>query len=435
MDAQAYRARRERLLASMGERAVAVIPSAPVAIRNNDVEHEYRQDSDFFYLTGLDEPGSTLILSTTHKEHRCVLFVRPRNPEREVWDGPRAGVEGAVERFGADVAFEARELDKRLPDYLVDAHRLFYRAGLHRKTDDRIFRGLEVARRRHRNGTSWPHTIVDVGAPLHEQRLHKDDAELDTMRRAAAVTDRAHRAAMQVAKPGVYEYEVEAEMLGIFRAEGCERPAYGPIVGSGPNATILHHRRNDRLMNEGELLLIDAGCELEYYASDVTRTFPVSGTFTAPQRALYDVVLRAQKACVDASEPGATLDGLHDLAVRHLTEGLIEHGLVEGPLDDAIAKERFKPFYMHRTSHWLGMDVHDVGTYYEGGGARPLEPGMVFTIEPGLYIGAEAEVDEQWRGIGIRIEDDVLVTEDGHENLTAAIPKDPDEVERILADR
>ncbi len=419
----------------MGERSVAVLASAPVAIRNNDVEHEYRQDSDLYWLTGLDEPDSVLVLSTAHDEHDAVLFVRPRDPSREVWDGPRTGVDGAVEALGATAAFEISELGEKLAGYLENAETLHYRLGLDADMDARMLKALEQARRRHRYGKDFPTHIVDPGAWLHERRLRKDASELDRMRAAADVTRDAHLAAMQVALPGRHEYEVEAEILRVFRAGGSERPAYGPIVGSGPNATILHHRKNDRLMQEGELLLIDAGCELDYYACDVTRTFPISGTFSAPQRALYEVVLDAQERCIAAVKPGATVEALHAVAVRALTEGLVRLGLVEGPVDAAIEEERYKPFYMHRTSHWLGMDVHDVGLYYHHGEPRPLEPGFVLTVEPGLYVGVDAEVDAQWRGIGVRIEDDVLVTEDGHENLTAAIPKDPDEIERVLAAR
>ncbi|MGE0787051.1 MAG: Xaa-Pro aminopeptidase [Sandaracinaceae bacterium] len=428
-----YEARRRRFLESMGPRAVAVIPSAPVAVRNNDVEHEYRQDSDFFYLTGLDEPESVLILSTAHPDQRTVLFVRPRNPEREIWDGPRAGVEGAKADFGADVAFDVKDYERKLPDYLAGADTVFFRPGLDRAHDDKLFRGMDMARRRHRNRTAFPTAIVDPGTRLHEHRLIKSDEEVAIMRRAAEVSERAHRAALRLAAPGRYEFEVEAEILGIFRAAGCERPAYGPIVGSGPNATILHHRKNDRRMEDGDLLLIDAGCELEYYASDVTRTFPVNGRFTRAQRAIYDLVLKAERTCVAAAKPGADLDAIHELAVRVLTEGLVALGLVTGPLDEAIAEERYKPFYMHRTSHWLGMDVHDVGLYYVDGKPRPLEPGMVFTIEPGLYIGVDADVDPAYRGIGVRIEDDILVTEAGRENLTESIPSDPDEIESLMS--
>ncbi len=270
---------------------------------------------------------------------------------------------------------------------------------------------------------------------VHELRLVKDAHELDAMRRAARVTAEAHDAAMAIARPGAFEYQVEAEIQRVFRKHGCERPAYGPIVGSGPNATILHHRRNDRRMEDGDLLLIDAGCELEYYASDVTRTFPVSGRFSDAQRAIYDVVLAAQLACVDAVRPGATLEAIHAIAVRELTRGLVELGLVAASIDEAIENELYKPFYMHRTSHWLGMDVHDVGLYYDRGTPRALAPGYVLTVEPGLYVGVDAEVDPSWRGIGVRIEDDVLVTVEGHDNLTAAIPKDAAALERRLASR
>ncbi|MBZ0121049.1 MAG: aminopeptidase P N-terminal domain-containing protein, partial [Sandaracinaceae bacterium] len=431
MPTEIFANRRARALREMGERAVLVVPSAPTAIRNNDVEHDYRQDSDFFYLTGLDEPGSVLVLSTAHPEHRFVLFVRPRDPERETWDGPRTGVDGAKERFGADASFEIKELGAKLPDYLQDAERLYYLFGRDRAFDDQVFTALEATRRKARLRKGVPQTTIEPGVLLHEHRLRKDAGELEIMRRASRITGEAHHAAMMLARPGRHEHEVEAELLRVFRRSGAERPAYGPIVGSGPNATILHHRKNDRHMQEGDLLLIDAGVELEYYASDVTRTFPISGRFSAPQRAIYDTVLRAQHACIEAVAPGATVDAIHQIALRVLTEGLIALGLVEGPLDDAVAKERYKPFYMHRTSHWLGMDVHDVGLYYLRGEGRAFEPGMVLTVEPGLYVSTSAEVDPKWRGIGVRIEDDVLVTEGGHENLTAHIPKDPDELERI----
>ncbi|HJL18516.1 MAG TPA: aminopeptidase P N-terminal domain-containing protein [Sandaracinaceae bacterium LLY-WYZ-13_1] len=435
MHPSTYRERRRRFLEAMGERSVAVVPAAPTAIRNNDVEHEYRQDSDFYYLTGLDEPQSLLVLSNAHAEHAEVLFVRPRDPSREIWDGPRTGVDGAVAELGADAAFESEEIDQRLVDYLVDAERLYYRLGLDAAMDRRVLDALERARRKHRHGKAYPTVIVDPGTHLHDARLRKDEGELDAMRRAAEITRAAHLAAMRAAKPGGYEYEVEAEILRVFRAHGSERPAYGPIVGSGPNATILHHRKNDRRMEAGDLLLIDAGCELDYYACDVTRTFPIDGTFTEPQRAVYDLVLAAQLACIDATRPGATLEDIHRVAVREITEGLVELGLVEGPPEDAVENDLYKAFFMHRTSHWLGMDVHDVGLYYRRGEPVALEPGMVLTIEPGIYVARDAEVDERWRGIGVRIEDDVLVTEDGCENLTAAIPKAPREIERVLAER
>ena len=428
-----FAARRTELLEAIGD-GVAMFPSAPLAVRNHDVEHPYRQDSDFFYLTGLDEPESVLVLTNQHAEHRAVLFVRPKKREREIWDGPRAGVEGAVEAFGADVAFPIDELPKRLPDYLGNVERLHYRLAQNDKADAQLFDCLNLLRRGGRRGVMAPEAIIDSSVHLHEMRLRKSQAELTTMRRAAAITKEAHLRAMQIAGPGMHEYEIDAELLHIFRKHGSERPAYESIVGSGPNATILHYRAGDRVMNDGELLLIDAGCELGYYASDVTRTFPVNGKFSDEQRAVYEVVLHAQKACIEEVKPGATLEALHDGAVRSITEGLIDIGLLEGDLDALIEDKKYEPFYMHRTSHWLGMDVHDVGHYYVDGKHRPLEPGFVLTVEPGVYIATDAEgVDERWRGIGVRIEDDVLVTKKGHEVLTAGIPKEIDEVEAACA--
>ncbi len=429
-----YRERRERLLTEMGPGA-AVLPAAPVAIRNNDVEHEYRQDSDLFYLTGFEEPESVLVLTNRHKEHRAVLFCRTRDPSREVWDGPRLGVDRAVEALGVDAAFPIEELPDKLPDYLADVDRLHYRLGRDRAFDATMLDALNAVRGRARTGVRPPTEIVDPVKTLHEMRLRKRPEEIEGMRRAAAVTREAHVRAMRVAKPGCYEYEVEAEILRTFRAHGSPRPAYGTIVGSGPNATVLHHRRNDRRMEDGDLVLIDAGCELGYLASDITRTFPVGGRFTSEQRALYDVVLAAQRAAIDSVRPGVSLDAVHEVAVRLLSEGLVDLGLVSGSVDEVVSETKYKPFYMHRTSHWLGMDVHDVGAYHLSAEPRPLEAGFVLTVEPGLYVAVDADVDPKWRGIGIRIEDDVVVTADGHENLTSDTPKDPDEIERLLADR
>jgi Xaa-Pro aminopeptidase len=426
--------RRARYMHEMG-RGVALVPSAPVAIRNNDVEHEYRQDSDFYYLTGFDEPDSVLLLTTEHGQHRTVVFVRKRDKERETWDGPRAGIEGAKDLLDADAAFPIGELEERLPDYLSDVRRLHYRLAVRPEFDQVVFRALDSVRRKARTGVVAPGEIVDLSRDLHEMRLRKSSAELDTMAKASAITRKAHARAMEVALPGRYEYEVEAEILRVFRAAGAERPAYGSIVGSGPNATILHHRRNDRQMRDGDLLLIDAGAEFGYYASDVTRTFPVGGRFSPEQRAIYDLVLASQLAAIAAVRPGVTFQHIHDAAVQVLAEGLVKLGLIEGPVETAIAESRYKPYYMHKTSHWLGMDVHDVGAYFADKQSRKLEPGMVLTVEPGLYIAQDAQVDQRWRGIGVRIEDDIAVTHDGYRNLTADIPKDPAELERLLAAR
>jgi Xaa-Pro aminopeptidase len=428
-----YAKRREHLLKTMGP-GVVIIPSTPIAIRNNDVEHEYRQDSDFFYLTGFDEPESVLVLSNQH-EHKMVLFVRPRDVTREIWDGPRAGVEGAVRDFGANAAFTVGELADKLPDYLGNVQRAFYRVGRDRSFDDRFFHALDRVRSRARTGISTPSEIVDPGVYISEMRLRKSSEELKTMARASEITREAHLRAMHVAKPGAYEYEVEAEIIRIFRFHGSERPAYGSIVGSGPNATILHYRKNDRKMQDGDLLLIDAGAEYGYYASDVTRTFPVNGKFTKEQRAIYELVLAAQEASINAVRPGITIDDVHQASVNVLTQGLLDLGLLKGTFNEAVEKGTYKSFYMHRTSHWLGMDVHDVGPYFEGGKARPLQPGFVLTVEPGLYIGKDADVDPKWRGIGVRIEDDIAVTDTGFANLTSEIPRSVAEIEQILAER
>ncbi|UCH28708.1 MAG: aminopeptidase P N-terminal domain-containing protein, partial [Myxococcales bacterium] len=371
-----FAARRKQLLGAIGD-GVAVFPSAPLALRNHDIEHPYRQDSDLYYLTGFDEPQSVLLLTNQHEEHQVVLFVRPKKREREIWDGPRAGVEGAVEDYGADVAFPIDELAKRLPDYLGNVGRLHYRLAKNEEADAKLFDCLNHLRRGGRRGVTAPEAVIDSSVHLHEMRLRKSDAELATMREAAAITREAHLGAMKRARPGTHEYELDAELLHVFRKHGSERPAYESIVGSGPNATILHYRAGNRVMSDGELVLIDAGCEYGYYASDVTRTFPVNGKFSDEQRAVYEVVLRAQKAGIVAIKPGVTLDEIHAGAVRAITEGLVDIGLLSGEVDALIEEKKYEAFYMHRTSHWLGMDVHDVGRYYVDGKQRPLEEGFV----------------------------------------------------------
>ena len=430
---QSFSERRARLLSAMqaAQPGVLVLFSTPTAIRNNDVEHEYRQSSDFFYLSGFDEPESVLVLSSVAEKDKFVLFVRPRDPERETWDGRRAGVEGAIKDFGADAAYPISELAAKLPELLMGASELHYSIGRHREQDDTLLSALEGARRRGRRGPTYPTRLVDAEVLLHEQRLFKRPEELDIMRRAAQISGVAHVAAMKNAKPGLNECEIDALFRGIFRKNGCERPAYEPIVGSGVNATILHYHRNNRVMQDGELLLIDAGCELDYYASDVTRTFPVSGKFSPEQRAIYDIVLEAQDRAIEKSKVGATLDEVHVASAEVITRGLIALGLVDGPFEQAMAEQRYKTYYMHKCSHWLGMDVHDVGAYYRGGKGRPLEPGMVLTVEPGIYVSENATGPaERYRGIGVRIEDDVLVTESGNEVLTGHIPRTVDDVER-----
>ena len=426
-----FKERRERVLAAIRP-GVLVIASAPLSIRNNDVEHEYRQDSDFFYLTGFDEPESVLVLNGAG-DQPFTLFVRPRDPEREVWDGARAGVEGAVSEFGADAAFPIAELALKLPDVIQNNERVFYRLGKNRAFDDTLLAALDRVRGRARLGVTCPTSIVDSATVVHEARLKKSALEINAMQRAIDITRDAHVEAMAQASPGMFEYEVEAILRGTFRRFGSERPAYAPIVGSGPNATVLHYHRNDRRMQAGDLLLIDAGCEFDYYAADVTRTFPVSGTFTPAQRAIYQLVLDAQLASIELTHAGRTFDEVHAASVAVISRGLVELGIIQGPVETAISELRYKPYFMHKTSHYLGMDVHDVGAYFVGGKPRPLEAGMVITVEPGIYIAHDAPVAPEYRGIGVRIEDDVLVTNDRPVVLSEAIPKRVDEIERVCS--
>jgi len=412
----------DAMAASSSPSAVAVLPAAPTSIRNNDVEHDYRQDSDFFYLTGFDEPHSLLVLDA--RERRTTLFVRARDRDREVWDGPRAGLEGAKQIYGADEAYVIGELDDKLPKLLENRQRIYYRLGFDRKLDDRLLAAIDRVRARQRTGVTAPTEIVDHGVILNEMRLRKSPIEAETMRRAARITREAHELAMARARPGMREFEIEALLLDTFRRRGSERAAYGSIVGSGPNACILHYRKNDRCIQPGDLVLIDAGCECDYYASDVTRTFPVGGVFSREQQAIYEIVLEAQLEGIAAVRPGTTLDAIHRVSVEVITRGLLRIGLLSGEAEKIIETGDYKRFFMHRTSHWLGMDVHDVGAYFVDGKPRLLEAGFALTVEPGIYVAPdEAGVPSEWRGIGVRIEDDVVVKESGAEVLTDGIPK------------
>jgi Xaa-Pro aminopeptidase len=435
-DRELYARRRAAFCDAMairGSDAVAILPAAPVYPRNNDVDHEYRQDSDLFYVTGFDEPQSVLVLNA---EKKSTMFVRPRDPEREIWDGPRAGVDGVKTSFGIDESFVVADLAEQLPKLLQNKRRLYYRLGRDRQFDDKVLEAIDRTRTRARMGITWPTEILDPGQILHEMRLFKDAADLSAMKAAVKITEEAHVRAMAATKPGMHEYEVEALLLETFRKHGSERPAYGSIVGSGANATVLHYRANNRQMNAGELLLIDAGCEYGYFASDVTRTWPVSGKFTREQQAIYELVLEAQLAGIALTRTGGTLEQIHKKCVEVITTGLVRLGLLSGDVPKLIEDEAYKPFYMHRTSHWLGMDVHDVGAYWVDGKPRQLEPGMVLTVEPGIYIAKDYEkVSPEWRGIGVRIEDDVLVTDGDPLNLTAAIPKTVAEIERACGAR
>lgn len=426
-----FAARRARVLKKMAAAhpsSVLVLFAAPVQVRNGDVEHDYRQNSDFYWLTGFEEPESIAVLSA--KTGTYTLFVRPRDPERETWDGPRAGVEGAKKQYGADAAFATADATKELPLAVADHVRVYHRFGRSSGDDAWIIRCADRARARAREGIVAPTEFVDPTVILHEERLRKQKDELDLMRRACAITAAAHVRVMREAAPGLREADLDASLSEVFARGGAARAAYPSIVGSGPNATVLHHRSGTRQLAKGELLLVDAGCEYGYYASDVTRTIPVSGTFTKEQRALYEAVLEAQLAAIAIVKPGVTLEAVHDRTVEVLVQGLRRLKLLKGSAEKIVKTRSYRQFYMHRTSHWLGMDVHDVGTYFEANQARPLEAGMVFTIEPGLYVAKDDKtVGKAWRGLGVRIEDDILVTKTGFENLTAAIPKTVAEVE------
>lgn len=423
--------RRRKVAEAIGP-GLLLIPSAPAAIRNNDVEHDYRQDSDFYYLSGYEEPDSALVLSRA-LDKPFTLFVRARDPEREAWDGPRSGVEGATADFGADAAFPIGELTAKLPELFRQTSRLYYRMGRDRDFDDIVLRAIDRARTLSRRSGRWPTEIVDPATVVHEFRVLKAPEEIASMRRAIEISAEAHLEAMARARPGMYEYEIDAILAACFRRNGSPRVAYGSIVGSGANATVLHYRANDRRMCDGDLLLIDAGCEYGYYASDVTRTFPVNGRFTDEQRAVYDVVLEAQLAAIAAIRPGATLEAVHEVAMHVIARGLCRLGIVSESPEQTVAESKYKPFFMHRTSHYLGMDVHDVGAYHVDGASRSLEPRMVVTVEPGIYIAADSDAPERYRGIGVRIEDDVLVTPEGADVLSRQIPKHADEIERVCS--
>jgi Xaa-Pro aminopeptidase len=425
--------RRRQLMRIMGKGAIAILPAAPVRMRNNDVEYFYRPDSDFYYLTGFAEPEAVAALIPGRPQGEYVLFVRDRDPAREAWDGARAGPEGAVKQYGADDAFPIGDIDEILPGRLERCGRVYYTMGAHPEFDKRVIGWVNRLRSQAKQGMHTPHEFVALDHPLHEMRLFKSRSELASMRRAAEIACAAHRRAAAVAAPGRMEYEVMAEILHEFHRRRADI-SYHPIVGSGPNSCVLHYRDNARQMKEGELLLIDAGCEYQYYASDVTRTLPVGGRYRPRQRAIYEVVLEANRAATAKARAGNHWNDPHDAAVRVITQGLRGIGLLKGSLPRLIRDGAYRKFFMHRVGHWLGMDVHDVGEYKVGEQWRMLEAGMVTTIEPGIYIAPGTPgVRREWWGIGVRLEDDVAVTTGAPEVLTEAMPKDPDEIERLMA--
>ena len=423
-------------MALMEPNSIAIIPSAREQVRSRDTEYPFRQDSDFYYLCGFTEPNAVLALIPGRRHGQFVMFCRERDPAMELWHGFRSGPEGACEKHGADDAFPIGDIDDILPGLIEGRERVYYSMGRSADFDRQIMAWVNSIRSKESSGAVPPGEFTDLDHMLHELRLFKSAAELRLMRRAGEITARAHQRAMRGCRPGLYEYQLEAELQHEFATSGARHPAYPSIVGSGDNACVMHYVENASKMRDGDLVLIDAGCELEYYAADVTRTFPVNGRFSREQRALYELVLRAQLAAIAEIKPGNHWNQPHDASVRVITEGLVALGLLKGRVPGLIKREAYRTYYMHRVGHWLGLDVHDVGDYRLGEEWRVLEPGMVMTVEPGIYVAPQnSKVAKKWRGIGIRIEDDVAVTEQGCEVITAGVPKTIEEIEALMGAR
>lgn len=433
MNKKEFAKRRQRLMDIMGPNSIAILPNAKVAPRNRDVDYPFRSESNFHYLSNFDEPEAVVVIVPGRPHGEYILFCRERDLEKEIWDGYRAGQEGAIAEYGADDSYPFSDLNEILPGLLENKEKVFYTMGNVPSFDHRVIGWLNDLRNASRQGKHCPYEIVELDHILNDLRLYKSSDEIKAMRKAAEISAQAHIRAMQFTKPGKWEYQVEAELLHEFMQNGCRSAAYPSIVGGGENGCILHYIENNKKLKNKDLLLIDAGAENECYAADITRTFPVNGKFTKAQAALYQLVLDAQKAAIAEVQPGNHWNQPHEAAVKVLTQGLIDLGLLKGKLDKLIEDEAYREFYMHRTGHWLGMDVHDVGDYKVGGEWRVLEPGMVLTVEPGLYIRDPKHIDKKWHFIGIRIEDDVLVTKTGHEVLSADAPKEIDEIEALMA--
>lgn len=426
--------RRKELMAMIGKDAIAIVPAAPERTRSRDTLYPYRQDSDFHYLCGFPEPEAVLVLIPGRTQGQCVLFCRERDRERETWDGYRAGPEGACEQYGADDAFPITDMDDILPGLLEGKSKVYSAIGKDKEFDQHLMEWVNSIRAKARTGAVPPGEFVDLDHLLHENRLFKKPAELKLMRKAAKISAEAHCRAMRASKPGLNEYQLQAEIEHTFAMEGASFPAYTSIVGGGDNACILHYVENNQPLNDGDLVLIDAGCEYQHYAADITRTFPINGRFSPEQKAIYELVLKAQLAGIEAARAGNHWDAPHQATVAVITTGLVKLGLLKGSVKKLIAAGAYSEFYMHRAGHWLGMDVHDVGDYKVDGEWRLLEPGMVMTIEPGIYIAPDCKkVAKKWRGIGVRIEDDVAITRKGTEVLTAAVPKTVAEIEALMA--
>jgi len=466
-----FREHRQKLSSQIGSDAAALVPASTETIRNDDVTHEFRQNSEFFYLTGFHEPEAVALLIPNHPDGDYHLFVRPRDRDQEIWNGYRVGKDGAKERFQADQSYELADLDVMLPQLLAGREKLYYRSGSGQER--RVQALIEKSRNYHRRtGKVLPNAVIDLAPLLGEMRLRKSSAEIESLRAACSLSAEGHREAMRFAHPDLAEYQVQAAMEYVWREGGSPRNGYPSIVASGPNACILHYVENDRMIEDGDLILIDAACEVDYFSSDITRTFPANGSFTGPQAAIYEVVLTAQKAAISAARPGATIRLMHETSMELLTEGLVDLGLLPRNVDDSLAMSHYREFFMHGTSHWLGLDVHDAGSYQIEGKPRVLEPGMAFTVEPGLYVDGREEIEftlfaydfdehleeslldptgtkkrleeakekadkvthkvpTEFRGIGVRIEDDILITESGHDNLTSFVPREIDEVEAL----
>jgi Xaa-Pro aminopeptidase len=435
MDANEFTRRRAALKQILGRDSMAILPAAPTVVRSRDVSYPYRQDSHFYYLTGFPEPEALAVIIPHRDQGEYLLFCREKDPDKETWEGRRAGLEGACERYGADDAFPITDIDDIIPGLMESCKRIFYAMGCHPDFDQQVLDWLNHLRGQVRKGVNVPQEIVTLDHVLSEMRLYKSAAEITAMRQAATITIGAHQRAMHYARPGVWEYQVEAEIHHEFMIAGARAPSYPSIVGGGGNGCILHYTENNGQLQDGDLVLIDAGAEYDYYAADITRTFPVNGKFSPEQKTIYELVLAAQEAAIATIRPGATWIAPHDAAVRVIATGLLELGLLEGKLDVLIEEETYKRFYMHRTCHWLGMDVHDVGQYKVDNEWRLLEAGMCMTVEPGIYIAPAADVPQRWWNIGVRIEDDVVLTADGCEVITAAMPKRVDEIEKFLARR
>ncbi len=430
---QEFARRRQELMTIMGPNSIAILPAAPERTRNRDVEYPYRQNSDFWFLTGFAEPEAVMVLLPGREHGEYVLFCRDRDRTMEIWNGYRAGPEGAVSEYDSDDAFPISDIDEILPGLIEGSERVYYDLGHDSEFDRRLMGWVNSIRERVRSGAHPPGEFVALAHHLHDLRLFKSAAESKLMRKAASISAGAHVRAMQSLKPGMMEYQLEAEYIHEFMRHGSRSPAYPSIVGGGANSCILHYIENTGKLKAGDLVLVDAGCELEHYASDITRTFPVNGTFSKPQQALYELVLASQYAAIEATHPDNHWNVPHEQVVNILTQGLIDLGLLKGEFNELVETEGYRQFFMHRTGHWRGLDVHDVGDYRIQEQWRQLEPGMALTVEPGLYVAPDdTTVDEQWRGIGIRIEDDVLVTKTGCEVLSHEVPKDVADIEKIM---